>query len=295
MNDEEAKSEEVGLRYHAFAHGRVREAVRDRVLAFWHDTPEQMREVVLPQLFRVASYIENIFRSNAFHREGDLSDWFALEHAETSSLLEKSNAWHARNVELSLLLDDHDDEVDYEDEEAEFFGRTVAFEPASVDWIYVRFGGMPKSGVSQCGLIGEDLEDGPDSWKVELGNMTHEAGVCVFRAYRHPDHPGHLVLMQPFFEHARYGVTGQEPHLLAIMPEADSVDEIPVLQVNGSLKTIKGFDGSLRCELGSDGEYLIDVAAPITVEDLDVTSLWVTERAKVVDVVASAKRFVYGR
>lgn len=135
----------------------------------------------------------------------------------------------------------------------------------------------------------EDLEDGQDAWKVELGNMTHEAGVCVFREYRHPDHPGHLVLLEPFFEHARYGVLGQEAHLLSIMPEADDVEDIPALQVDGTLKTIKGFDGSIRCELGSDGEYLVDVAAPMKVKPIDVSTVWVTEKASVVDVVASAR------
>lgn len=295
MNDEEAKFEEASLRYHSFARGRVREAVRDRILAFWQGTPENMREVVLPQLFGVSAYIENIFRANAFNRQGDLSEWFALEHMEAFTLLAKSKAWHARNLAASSLSDDDADENDYEDEEAAVFGRTVAFDPSSVDWIYVRFGGMPKAGVSQCGLIGEDLEDGPDPWKAELGNMTHEAGVCVFRAYRHPDHPGHLVLLEPFFEHARYGVPGQEAHLLAIMPEVDSAADIPVLQVNGALKVIKGFDGSPRCELGSDGEYLIDIAAPVVTQPLDMNSIWMTERAAVVDVLANARRYVYGR
>lgn len=293
MNDEDAKIEEASLRFHTFSRGRVREAVRDRVLEMWQNTPPNMREVVLPQLFGVSAYIESIFRANAFHRQGDLSDWFAFEHMETSVLLEKSSAWHARNLAVFSASDDESEELEHEEQEDAVFGRTVAFDPASADWIYVRFGGMPRSGVSQCGLIGEDLEDGPDPWKVELGNMTHEAGVCVFRAYRHPDHPGHLVLMEPFFEHARYGVPGQEAHLLAIMPETDTVEDIPALQVNGTLKTVKGFNGSLRCELGSDGEYLIDVAAPVVVQPLDMNSIWVTERARVVDVVGEARRHIY--
>jgi len=294
MNDEDAKIEEASLRYHTFSRGRVREAIRDRVITMWQSTPANMRQVVLPQLFGVSAYIENLFRTNAFNRQGDLSDWFALEHMETSALLEKSNAWRARNL-AALSLSGDDEEVDYDELEDAVFGRTVAFEPASADWIYVRFGGLPKSGVSQCGLIGGDLEDGPDPWKVELGNMTHEAGISVFRAYRHPDHMDHLVLMEPFFEHARYGVPGQEAHLLAIMPEANHAEDIHALQVTGTLKTIKGFDGSLRCELGSDGEYLIDIAAPAVVQPIDINSLWMTERATIVDVVRNARAHVYGR
>jgi quinol monooxygenase YgiN len=247
-----------------------------------------------PQLYRVSAYIENIYRSNAFARQGDLSEWFALERMETSALIAKSNAWHDRNLLVAPSFSD-DEELDDEDSEDRFFGRTVAFEPSSSDWIFVRFGAMPVSGVSRCGLIGDDLEDGPDAWKTELGNMTHEAGVCAFRAYRHPDHPGHLVLMEPFFEHARYGVPGQEAHLLSIMPEADDCEGIPALQLDGELKTIKGFDGSLRCELGSDGEYLVDVTAPVVVRPLDVSALWVTEKARVIDVLASARSHVFRR
>lgn len=288
MTDEDAQIEEASLKFHTFARGRVREAVRDRIIDLWRSTPVSAREVVLPQLYRVSAYIENIFRLNAFTRQGDLSEWFKLEQMQASDLVERSNAWHALNLKAAAeSLDDEDSE--HEDREDRLFGRTVAFEPASAEWIFIRFGGMPVSGVSRCGLIGEDLEDGQDAWKVELGNMTHEAGVCVFRAYRHPDHPGHLVLLEPFFEHARYGVLGQEAHLLSIMPEADDVEDIPALQVDGTLKTIKGFDGSIRCELGSDGEYLVDVAAPMKVKPIDVSTVWVTEKASVVDVVASAR------
>jgi hypothetical protein len=295
MNDIDANIEEANLRYYSFGRGRVREAVRDRVLGFWRNTAESEREVVLPQLYRVSSYMESVFRTNAFTRQGDLSGWFALENAEVPALLEMSNAWHQRNLEAASLVEDNDDEFECDELDDAVYGRTVSFEPTSSEWIFVRFGGMPRSGVSKCGLIGEDLEDGPDPWKVELGNMTHEAGVCVFRAYRHPDHPGHLVLMEPFFELARYGVPGQEAHLLSIMPEATDAEDIPVIQIGGSLKTIKGFDGSLRCELGSDGEYMIDAAASVVVHPVDIGMIWLTERTTVPDVVNNAKTCVYGR
>lgn len=294
MTDEDAKIEEAGLKFHTFARGRVREAVRDRIVDLWRSTPAGVREAILPRLYQVSAYIENIFRSNAFTRQGDLSEWFALEQIDTWELIERSDAWHALNHQATTASMDEED-WDREDREDRLFGRTVVFEPASAEWIFVRFGGMPVSGVSRCGLIGEDLEDRRDEWKAELGNMTHEAGVCVFRAYRHPDHPEHLVLLEPFFEHARYGVPGQEAHLLSIMPEADDCEDIPAFQVDGSLKTIKGFDGSLRCELGSDGEYLVDVAAPVAVRPLDVSTLWVTEKASVIDVVTSARSPVLRR
>ena len=289
MTDEDAKFEEASLKYHTFARGRVREAVRDRLLDRWRATPADARDGVLPRLYQVSAYIEHIFRSNAFTRQGDLTEWFAFEDMDTDVLLERSDAWHVEN-RRAAEASSGDEGLDDDEADDRLLGRTVGFEPASSDWIFMRFGAMPVSGVSRCGLIGEDLEDRRDAWREELGNMTYEVGVCVFRAYRHPDHPGHLVLMEPFFEHARYGVPGQEAHLLSIMPNTDSWDEeIPALRVDGMLKTIRGFDGSLRCELGSDGEYLIDVAAPVDVVPLDMSSIWMSERARVVDVIASAR------
>ncbi|TLX15958.1 hypothetical protein [Rhizobium sp. MHM7A] len=298
MTDEDAKIEEVHLRYHSFGGGRVREAVRDRIVAVWRETPSECRERVLRDLHRVGWFVDAMFRANAFHADGDLNSWFALETQSVEEIIALSNAWHEEQIALAAGLPD-DDEPETEDrddlEESGAYGRTVEFEPSSSDWIFIRFGPMPKSGRSQCGLIGEDVEDAQDQWRVELGNMTHEAGVCVFRAYRHPGHPGHFVLIQPHFEHARYGVPGQESHLMAIMPEADVAEDIPVMQVKGSLKTIRGFDGSRRCELGSDGEYLIDAFSPLTTENLEIGKIWMTERCPVLDVIGLSRRSGYHR
>jgi len=150
---------------------------------------------------------------------------------------------------------------------------------------------MPKTGRSVFGLMGEDNEDGVDPWRLELGNMTHEAGVCVFKAHRHPDVPDAFVLIQPHFELARYNVSNAVEHLLAIIPDAESLQDIPVLKIHGDLVTIKGGDKTLRADLGSDGEYLLDTGKHHDVEKIDISRVWASERVSVTELLQRYRRF----
>src|SRR5690606_21697852 len=83
-----------------------------------------------------------------------------------------------------------------------------------------------------------------------------EAGVSVFRCHMHPDVPGAYVLMAPDFSKARYQVPSQDGHLLAVIPDEEG-EEPEAWLLRGTPVTVKARDGSLRCDLGSDGEYLL--------------------------------------
>jgi hypothetical protein len=97
--------------------------------------------------------------------------------------------------------------------------------------------------------------------------------------------------MDPHYDLARYDVGGQTRHLLGIIPQADSLDEIKAVIINGHLKTIKARDGSLRCELGSDGEYLIDGFKPVVSTLVLLENIWVSNNVSVADFLREYRQF----
>lgn len=247
----------------------------------------------------VAGHADLVFRQNAYYRDGDMSAWFCLPEAGLQEIARRQRelrqAWLAANDDEEALAaaEAEAERIDrLEDEGA--YGRTLPLVPETDRWIYVRFGGMPAAGKSAFGLAREDNEDGPDPWRAELGNMTHEAGVSVFRAYRHPDRADAYVLMEPAFCLARYGVCDQESHLLAVVPDPDNGGEIAVLRLDGSLSWSKAFDGTRRAELGSDGEYLVDTGKPFTVHSLSLEDVWVSEQEPMPDFLARRRGSTYG-
>ncbi len=285
MEDFEADEEErylaSGLRF-----GPVAASVRERIRSEWRATPREQREETLQRLRLVGSYAEGVFRSEAYLASGDMAKWFALEHMSLDEIL---NA--ARSLPLPQPTTEEEDAAFdakserrhrmWDLEEQGYFGRTVEFDPKSSDWIFVRFGEVPESNRSVFGLGLSDAEGAQGDWRQESGNMTHEPGICVFRVHAHPGVHGAYVLMDPHYDLARYDVGGQTRHLLGVIPHTDTPDEVKAVKIGGHLKTINGMDGSLRCELGSDGEYLIDGLKPLKVESLELDQVWVSEGVSV--------------
>jgi hypothetical protein len=230
-------------------------------------------------------------------RDADTSGWFALDGMDVSEAALRgrslSSSWSVaapgrtedeldREQESDWAAEAERDRID-ELEDRGAYGRTLAHAPDAERWIYVRFGRMPKEGKSAFGLMGEDTEDTRDPWREELGGMSTEAGVCVLRAGHHPSVPGAYVVVQPDFSMARYNVPNFEDYLNAIIPRFEEGEEPTVLRIDGSPVVSRAFDRTLRLELGSDGEYLIDMSRPAEVVPLTLADVYVSEGMSVED------------
>lgn len=281
-----------------FDNNVVAQSLSEQAVNYYLAAPESKKNETYFQIRDAAGHVRHVFHTNAFTNDGSFDHWFELPILGIPELARRQRElrvkWHA---EAAAISDDEHDAIEAERERVSdledegFYGRTVAYTPEMKDWIYIRFGKMPKTGRSVFGLMGEDNEDGVDPWRQELGNMTHEAGVCVFKAYRHPDVPDAFVLIQPHFELARYNVSNALEHLLAIIPDAESLQDIPVLKIHGDLITIKGGDKTLRADLGSDGEYLLDTGKPHEVEEIDISRVWSDESVSVSELLQRYRRF----
>ncbi|WP_315922494.1 hypothetical protein [Mesorhizobium sp. SP-1A] len=281
-----------------FGYNVVAEALSDQAVNYYLAAAESKKDETYFEIRSAAGYVRHVFQTNAFTNDGSLDHWFELPTLGIQELARRQRELRTKwESEVTAISDEEHEAIEAERERVSdledegFYGRTVAYTPEMKNWIYIRFGKMPKTGRSAFGLMGEDNEDGVDPWRQELGNMTHEAGVCVFKAYRHPDVPDAFVLIQPHFELARYNVSNAEEHLLAIIPDAESLQDIPVIKIHGDLVTTKGRDGTLRADLGSDGEYLLDTGKPHEVEEIDISRVWATERVSVTELLQRYRRF----
>jgi len=273
----------------------------ERAVAAWRSAPHEEREAVLDMASAAATYASHQYYQNVWFRDGDMGPWFEMENLPFEEVARRGEELRARwREEEQARLPDPDDEEAWdrlyaEESAAEAeqdrvrrlddegaYGRTVPHRPDYDRYVYIRFGRMPKDGYSHFGLAGEDTEDGPDPWRVETGGKWRESGTCVFRAYHHPEHPGHFVLIQPHFDQALYGIDGMDSHLLAVVPEEDPT----VLKLDGRPVTCKGMDGSVRIELGSDGEYMIDARTITAIEELTVDRIWVSESGRLEELLA---------
>lgn len=282
MDDFEDKQQEWEIRS-LFPENDVGRSLRQSAIDLWRATPLSERWDAVSIIQDAAAYVRSTFASNAYSHSGSLDEWFQLP---TKSLTEMASHNRVLREQSYVELTDEEQELEWAAEAEQdrldqmeqdgFFGRTLPYYPESDDWIYIRFGSMPE-GASICGLTLDENEDGPNPWRVELGNLSHEAGICVFRGYRHPDHDGAYILEQPCFELARYGVGSQEDHLNAIIPRVEDGEVIPVLKIKGSLATTKAMNGMLRADLGSDGEYLLATNKPMSAEALSLDQVWVSE------------------
>ncbi len=277
----------------SFPRGRIGRELAAMAVAAVEAAPDRAaREAALAAGHGAARYAEHLYAKGAYARDADLDGWFALPSLGVEGA---ARAWEAVKAGWKASLPAPDDEeawarLDAEEEarDAErerqdrleddgWYGRTVPYGPGADAWIYVRFGRMPRDGRSVFGLAGEDTEEGPDPWRAELGGMTHEAGTCVLRARRHPDVPGAYLVMAPHFEHALYGISGFESYMLAIIPRYEEGEHPTVLRVDGFPVTLEARDKTLRLELGSDGEYLIDPRRPVAARALSLETVYVTE------------------
>lgn len=296
MDEIERKEEEWDI-LGRFPNNDVGAVLRQRALRMWRSAADTDLWDIKLLLNDVATYANSVYRQNAFSHSGSLDHWFELPCLEFEVMAaefrkQRAGSSHELTDEEQERLWAEEEEQERQDkmEEDGFFGRTLPLDPESGDWIYIRFGNMPSQKKSVFGLIREDTEDGPDPWRQELGNMTHEAGICVFKAYRHPDIKDAYVLEPPCFELARYGVSSPEEHLNAIIPIADSIEDIPVLKINGDLVSVKARDGSARADLGSDGEYLVDGHMPMHSERLTIDQVWISEKYSVTSLLQDWRR-----
>lgn len=284
MNDIEEKLAEYDL-LGCFPRNEVGGKLAEQALLAWRAAQGvDAKETVSSEASKVANYAAHVFRANAYFRDGDMAEWFALPELGLPEIVRRwqrlRDEWEAARLEVSEE-DEWAAEAEAERigrlEDDGAYGRTLPYDEESERWIYIRFGGRPQEGPSRFGLAGEDTEDGPDPWRAETGGMTHEAGVSVFRAYRHPDVDGAYVLMCPAFDLARYGVPDSETHLLSVFPRAKPGDTGTAFRVDGSLATVRARDKTSRCELGSDGEYLIDWKKPCSFQPVELVSVWFSE------------------
>lgn len=296
MNDLEIRLVEQDI-LASFPRNEVGRALAEQALAAWRAaTDDDGRGQAENAASMAGNYAAHVFRTNAWFRDGDMEEWRTLPKLGIEEIFLRwkalRQAWEDRLASVSdeeqWAADDEAARIDRLEAEGAY-GRTLPYDPESERWIYIRFGGMPAVGKSVFGLAREDTEDGPDPWRQELGDMTHEAGVSVFRAYMHPDVEGAYVLVAPAFELARYGVPGQEAHLLSVFPRGKPGDTGTAIRVDGSLATCRAPDRTLRLELGSDGEYLIDPKKPCTVHPVDVASIWVSEKESLPDFLSRTR------
>lgn len=286
MEDYETKMAEHEL-VSRFPRNAVGTALAAEALALWRASSDDGERAAAERLAAgAAGYAEYVYRQNAFTRLGDMAEWFGLPTMSVHALSARRDtlmaAWAAaaRNDDDEQLARDEREQERVDDlENGGFYGRTLAYAPECDEWLFIRFGPMPSSGRSVFGLAREDNEDGPDPWRTELGGITHEAGVCVFRAYRHPDVPDAYVLISPDFSMARYGVQGADSHMLSVIPLA-APEEIAAFRIDGCLATVRARDGTLRADLGSDGEYMIDAGKPFSSLELPLSRIWISEKTR---------------
>lgn len=243
------------------------------------------------ELLRLASlYATHAYDSNAGVRSGDLTEWFGLSGMPFEELARRGHAlqaswWAAQpdpddaalqdRLERERWAADEADERIARIEEQGGYGRTLRHSPACDEYLYIRLGGIPRSGgYSLFGLAGEDTEEGPDPWRTAMSGKIRESGTSVFRAYRHPDEPGAYVLIAPDFTNAVYDVPSDHAYFQSIIPGR----RFPVLRIDGTpVTTVR--HGDKRIVLGSDGEYLIDPSEPWIVHELALESMWISPDA----------------
>lgn len=271
--------------------------VETAVTLFRQARHEAERDALDKMTAHAATYINHVLYQTVFSRRGDMETWFRLADMPLEDLAAAGHAlrqeWHDRQAGMTDEQLEREQEEEYAREteleqqerleDTGFYGRTLPYLPACEDWIYIRFGRMPKDGRSIFGLAGEDTEDGPDAWRTESGNRTHESGVCVLRAVRHTAIPDAYIVLQPEFSLALYGVGDFESYLLAIIPQYEEGEHRTVLRIDGSPCTVRARDNTLRLELGSDGEYMIDTGKSHTILPLTMDQVWVSEKQSAAD------------
>lgn len=287
MENIERRLEELDLA-RDFSDDTVGRALREEALVLLHAARDDNREAVIQMAREAAGYARIVFMRCAFVRDATMDEWFSLPILGVEAVAAKMETERASWRDA---VEDADEDIEAERrqdrEESGFYGRSLPYEPKDDRWIFIRFGSMPSEGRSRFGLAREDNEDGVDDWRRELGGMTHEAGVSVFKAYRHPSFRDHYVLIEPHFTMARYGVSEPLEHLFAVMGDRDEPKS--AVKVDGLLKTIRALDGTTRIELGSDGEYLIDAFRPYTTQNIGLDQLWMGDRTRIIDLLHRPK------
>lgn len=234
---------------------------------------------IYQKLAQAGNFAQRLYSENADRHGANLDEWFSLTPDDLDDLMQR--AADERATWMHFMQEEENDDAEEEMERLDrledtgAYGRTLPWKSDMDDWLFIRFGPIPANGKSLFGLARDDNEDGPDAWRQELGNMSHEAGMSVFRAWRHADHLNEFILIEPNFQLARYGVPDFETYLLSLLPDEFGADRMSVSLVQGSLTTIKAFDGTLRCDLGSDGEYLLNCARPLRSLSLQISDIWI--------------------
>lgn len=228
-------------------------------------------------------YVRNAWEKGAYTRDGSLDDWWAIKGLTFEELVAKGQALKDQWAAMLHVDDDiEDEEDDWEDYSTD---RTIPYHPQMDDWIYVRFGHFPRKGGSVFGLSTGPTEDSIDEWAVATGNKRSESGICVFRAYRHPDVEGAYIIMEPNTDKALYNARFDAPYLRGISgcETPDELAEKEVYVIEGSVCTVKDAARRLHVDLGSDGEFLIDPAKPKSVELIGSDMVYVSRDKSVAE------------
>lgn len=259
----------------------------------YRNSAPQDRSAIKDQVRHAAAVLSHMmsqmhlrtFDAGAWHRLDAISPY---EMAEIGARLIAQ--WQEQEIDEDAeeALDAERNRIDDLERDG-YYGRTHCYDTECENWIFIRFGQLPKDGRSIFGLAGEDNEDGPDEWRMIAGNRTHESGVCVLRARHHPTVAGAYTVDEPDFHLALYGVS--DDYFNSIIPRFED-GEIPTcLRVDGAPLTVAARDGTRRLELGSDGEYLVDTSQPYTVEQLDLSQIWLSKWESALDFLARRRGY----
>ena len=230
-------------------------------------------------------YLSSLLRS-AHDRQSDLKLWFNIPNLSFDQITIAAKQYYTSK--LTTTSEEEEEEDEYDDE---YWDKMVGYLPYSPEMDtqhFIRFGKPNKFGRSVFGLAADDNEDGPDQWRIESGNKTHEAGISVFVASRSISDPNGWVIHIPDFRNARYSPPSQASYIQSILPKPlfskwMHDHKTPVAYwIDGSIVTSKLRKG-LAAELGSDGEYLINTSKPFTSHVIPLENIYISEKERLVD------------
>jgi hypothetical protein len=230
----------------------------------------------------VSAWLSHLYESGAWTHAGSLAGWREAEGLAWGAMRDRAGAWLAAARRARAAIEEGDGERGGEREEAP--DGLVHWSADMADWLWIRFGPPPEGGRSRFGLADGGAEDRRDDWFVECGGKRFENGASALRARRHPDVDGAFVLVEPWFEKARYAVRGFEDYLSTIIPDGGDTE---VFLLRAEPVTVAGRRGVVYADLGSDGEHLLDLSRPWSAVRVPFSVVWASDGATVADVLGA--------
>ena len=253
------------------------------------------KEVITPIRIYLTSLTQGIT-----DRRHNLTEWFNLKNLSLDQILTLAKQYYKQQYKPYDSNEEEDNDDDFPEEFNEKIGFCVYHEQMD-HFHFMRFGQIPKTGRSIFGLAGEDNEDGPDEWRTETGNKTHEAGISVLQVHRNDNDPQGWILQTPNFAHARYGIQNFDDYLLTILPMKQlyiwkkNPTHSVAFHIEGSIVTINmpiNKKKSIQmAELGSDGEFLINPKKPMKITPVNPEHVYLSSNIKLLDFLNSKHYF----